>query len=252
MKAAQPQQLRHPAHRLYLLTLLLLGLTVLFGFIAVFVPWVMKDIAIGTRAWAYPFKTCLEDTFSKINQETCQDNDFIVGDIGTPLTGGNSTCKAFVLATIAFVFINVIGGVLVLLALAYILDQMWNRPVCLGVAAQILLVVVCIASFLAWIMFICYAEKTCAPNSIFPAKGYSYGFILYIFASAFNTGAVVTGFMGLSRLRAFRPEEADAAGMQPLAPGSPESPRSLASPYPQYPEYPEHHPMAAPTPLRAV
>lgn len=195
----------HPALPIYIFTMLLLGLTILLGFIAVFVPWVQKDIAVGTRAWAYPFKTCLQNTFSKVHMETCLDNDFIVGSEGAPLTQGNKTCKAFVLGTIAFVFISVIGGVLLLLLLLGVVLRMWSRPVCLAAFAQVCLILVCISAFIAWILFIFYAEKECVKNSIFPAKGYSYGFILYIFASALSLGSVVTGFLGLSKLRKYEP-----------------------------------------------
>jgi hypothetical protein len=193
----------HPSLHLFQLTFLLLALTVLFGFISVFVPWVMKDIGIGQRAWAYPFKTCIEETFSLVNKETCMDNDFIE-PTGVPLTGGHATCKAFILATIAFVFISVILGVVTLVVLAYVIYSLWSRPVAFAGLAQVCLIVVCVAANLSWIMFICYAEKTCAPNSIFPVQGYSYGFILYIFASAFAIGSVVTGFMALKRLKAYQ------------------------------------------------
>lgn len=187
----------HPAQLMYMITVLLLALTVLLGFISVFVPWVQKDIAIGTRAYAYPFKTCFVNTFSTVHEESCMDNDFIVGPKGAPVTQGNSTCESFILTTIAFVFISVIGGVVLLLLLFFVILRLWVRPLCLAGLAQVCLIVICIACFLAWIFGILYAENNCKSGSIFPVQGYSYGFILYWFASALSLGSVVTGFLGL-------------------------------------------------------
>jgi len=226
----------HPAHKLYLFTIVFLAITVLFGFIAVFVPWAMKDLAVGSRAWAYPFKTCVEDTFSWTNLETCQDNDFMSNGRGVGVTGGSATCQAFILATIAFVFISVLGGVLVLLSLIWLMDQMWTRPVCVATVAQGGLVLVCLACFVSWIMFICYAENTCAPNSIFPVRGYSYGFVLYIFATATSIGSVVTGHMGLKALKTFVPPKDS----------EPEEEHQGATPV--YPTYDPEVPFAQPTP----
>jgi hypothetical protein len=214
---------------MYLLTLILLGVMVLFGFISVFVPWVMKDLAVGTRAWAYPFKTCIEDTFSIVNAESCLDNDFIK-PTGVPLTGGSAQCKAFILTTIAFVFISVILGVVLLVALTGIIFTLWSRPVMAATVVQTGLVLVCLAAFLSWIMFICYAEKTCAPDSIFPVKGYSYGFILYIFGSTASLGAVVTGFLGLSKLKSFQPLSEEALDDEQLLPREEQLPQE----YPMY------------------
>lgn len=228
----------HPAHKAYLATMVLLGLTIILGFIAVFVPWVQKDIAVGQRANAYPFKTCIEETFSTVNKETCLDNDFM-SEGGAPLTGGNSTCRALILTTIAFVFISVIGAVLTFLSLIYVMDQIWSRLTCVASVAQIALVIICISCFAAWIVFICYAENTCAPNSIFPVQGYSYGFILYIFATATSLGAVVTGFMGIRAMKGFVPVKGEDEVEEP------ESPQLVQ--YPLMHDIDEAHPVM-PTP----
>lgn len=252
----------HPAHLFYLLTLILLGFMVLLGFIAVFVPWVMKDIGVGQRAWAYPFKTCIQDPFSKVHYTTCLDNDFIE-PTGVPLTGGDMQCKSFILATIAFVFISVIVGVLMLIALTVVILSLWSRPYVLGVVAQIGLVVVCVTAILSWVMFSCYAEKTCAPNSIFPVKGYSYGFILYVFASACSLGSVITGFMGLSKLKRFEPLAEARDDGEELLPAFQTAQQGYAQQsYVQYPAYspyandyattyynPPSQPQPLPTPL---
>jgi hypothetical protein len=79
-------------------------------------------------------------------------------------------------------------------------------------------------------MFICYAEKTCAPDSIFPVKGYSYGFILYIFGSTASLGAVVTGFLGLSKLKSFQPLSEEALDDEQLLPREEQLPQE----YPMY------------------
>lgn len=210
----------HPAQKALLVSIVALIATIVLGFIAVFVPWAMKDIKVGTRAWAYPFKTCLEDTYSKVNAESCMDNDFM-SEGGVPVTGGSATCKGFILATIAFVFISVIGGVLTLLCMLYVLDQLWRRPVCVAVVAQFSLVLICISCFLAWIMWICYAENTCMPNSFFPVQGYSYGFIIYIFATATSLVAVVAGFMAVKQLKGFVPvkdTDTDGGDVEPQSP----------------------------------
>lgn len=234
----------HPAQLMYLITFILLALTVLLGFIAVFVPWVQKDIGIGVRAYAYPFKTCLVQTFSPVNEQTCLDNDFIVGPKGAPVTQAVATCEAFVLTTIAFVFISVIGGVVLLVLLFFVILRLWSRPICLASVAQFCLIIICIACILAWIFFICYAEKTCKTGTIFPVQGYSYGFIIYIFATALSLGSVVTGFMGLKKLKRYQPlpqTEKDVEVDEQVAPfdGT-------------YPEYSPQGALTAPTPNAPV
>jgi hypothetical protein len=77
----------------YVLSMIFLGLAILLGFIAVFVPWAQKDIAVGSRAYAAPFKTCIANTFSTVNEQLCLDNDFIKKG-GAPLTQG-TVCAAY-------------------------------------------------------------------------------------------------------------------------------------------------------------
>jgi hypothetical protein len=177
-----------------MLAFLFVALIVIFGFISAFVPWAMKDLDVGVRAWAFPFKTCLRKTFSEINEETCMDNDWMVGAKGVPLTGGNAACKAYMLTVIAFVFLSVLVGALSLILMFIMLEFIWKRPV---VAARILvalLILVSIFSFLTWIFFVIYMQTTCAPGSIFPiSPGYTYGFILYLFNSIFSIIAVGFG-----------------------------------------------------------
>jgi hypothetical protein len=189
----------------YLVSIVFLVLAILLGFIAVFVPWAMKDLAVAQRAWAYPFKTCIEDTFSTVHLITCMDNDFIVAG-GAPLTQG-SVCAAYILTTIAFVFISVIGGVFLLLLMLWMGYRIFSgqRPVKTGVAVQIGLLVELATAVLAWIFYIIYATKTCVPNSIFPINSYSYGFVLYIFVTFCAAVALAAGFIGFSRLRKFQP-----------------------------------------------
>lgn len=196
----------HPAHNMYLITLLLLAGVVIFGFITVFIPWAVKDIGVGKRAWAYPFKTCIEETFSEVNQETCIDNDFIEPR-GVGLTAENEECKAYILATIAFVFISVLIGVVDLILLGYMLEHMAWIKIRVALVAQFLLILICIACFLTWIFFIVYAGMLCAAGSIFPVHGYSYGFIMYLFATAMSIGSVVTGFLGIHKLRRYKDME---------------------------------------------
>lgn len=172
----------------------------MFGFITVFIPWASKDIAVGQRAWAFPFKTCIEDTFSELNAETCLDNDFIE-PTGVPLTGASEECKAYILATIAFVFLSVLPGVLLLILLGYILEHLWWHPLYAAGFANIVLVFIWIACCLAWIFFCVYMEMVCAPNSIFPiSPGYSYGWIMYLFNTAFSFIAIITGLWGTKRI----------------------------------------------------
>lgn len=198
--------IHHPGYLWWVATFVLLALIVIFGFISVFVPWAMKDIAPGQRAWAFPFKTCVEDTFSDVNQETCLDNDFIEPN-GVKLTGDNHVCEGYILATIAWVFISVLLGVITLILIGYILEHLWWSPFKTALVVDFLLVIIFCATFLAWIMFVVYAGLTCAPDSIFPVHGYSYGFILYLFASAFAIGMMVTAYYGTIGIKRFRDME---------------------------------------------
>jgi len=195
----------HPAVMPYLLSIIFLVLAILLGFIAVFVPWAMKDLAVGSRAWAYPFKTCIANTFSTVHEITCLDNDFMAKG-GAPLTQG-TVCAAYILTTIAFVFISVIGGVFLLLLMLWMGYRLLagQRPVKTGVLVQIGLLLELVTAILAWIFYIIYATNTCKPNSIFPINSYSYGFVLYIFVTLCAAVALVAGFVGFSRLRNFQP-----------------------------------------------
>eukprot|EP00667_Euglena_gracilis_P008516 EG_transcript_8625 len=194
----------HPAMLMYQVTLALVGLTVLLGFIVVFVPIAQVDTAVGTRAFAYPFKTCFVNTFSTVNEQTCMDNDFIVGPKGSPLTGGNNTCKIYLLVAIGMAFVGVLGIAQTGLPLLLVLQRLWSRPIFLACLIQVVLVGVPAELTVAWAVFIVYSETTCAPNSIFPTHGYSYGFILLIFCTALSLGAAVTGFLGLMKLKKYQ------------------------------------------------
>lgn len=198
----------HPAHGMYLLSFIFLALTVIFGFITVFIPWAMKDIGVQQRAWAYPFKTCVEDTFSKVNQETCLDNDFIEPG-GAPITQSSKECKAYILATIAFVFLYVLPGVIALIFLGYVLEHLWWSPLKAAWIANGILLWVCLSTFLAWIMFIIYAEMECVPNSIFPVHGYSYGFVMTVFATGLSIIAVTAAFLGTFKIKKWKKEHED-------------------------------------------
>jgi hypothetical protein len=195
----------HPAVMTYVLSMIFLGLAILLGFIAVFVPWAQKDIAVGSRAYAAPFKTCIANTFSTVNEQLCLDNDFIKKG-GAPLTQG-TVCAAYVLTAIAFVFISVIGGVFLLLLMLWMGYRLLNdqRPVKTAVAVQIGLLLELVTAILAWIFWLVYATNTCKPNSIFPINSYSYGFVLYIFVTLCAAVAFAAGFIGFLQLRRFQP-----------------------------------------------
>lgn len=199
----------HPAHNLYLVAIVCTALVVVMGFTTVFIPWAVKDIAVGTRAWAFPFKTCLEDTFSAVNAETCEDNDFIQ-PTGVPLTGNSAKCKAYILATIAFVFLSVLPAVILLIILGYILEHLWWHPKVWALVANIILAFVCISCFLAWGFFIVYMQATCAPNSIFPVSpGYSYGWIMYLFLSPVSVVGFIAGLLGSRTIHQYQRKQAE-------------------------------------------
>lgn len=192
---------KSPSMKPYLVSIVFLILVILQGFTAAFVPWAMKDLAISSRAWAYPFKTCIQDTFSTVHLITCLDNDFFaVG--GAPLTQG-SICAAWILTTIAFVFISVICGVLLLILMVWMANRILagQRPVKTAVAVQFGLLFEVITSILAWVFYIIYATALCVPNSIFPVSSYSYGFVLYIFVTFCAIVAFLAGFKGFFQLR---------------------------------------------------
>lgn len=126
---------KHPAEFWYLITIVLLVIIVVLGFLAAFVPWAMVDIAVGNRAWAYPFKTCFSNTFSPVHEQTCMDNDFFAGSngkYGAPVTGGNSFCESTVLTVIAFVFVSVIGAALTAIASGILILLLWTQAGCFG------------------------------------------------------------------------------------------------------------------------
>jgi hypothetical protein len=161
----------------------------------------MKELAVATRAWAAPFKTCVMNTFSSVHLANCLDNDFIVAG-GAPLTQG-SKCVAYVLTVIAFVFISVIGGVFLLLALLWLIYRTHNgrRPMAHAFLVQIGLLLEFLTSIVAWAMWIVYTTTVCVPNSIFPINSFSYGFICYVFVTLCALIALVFGFIGMHRLK---------------------------------------------------
>lgn len=193
----------HPAHKFFVIALLFTGLATLFGFITLFVPWAEKDIAVGTRAYAALFRTTVVSTFSQINEEQVIDNDFIKAAAGAaPLTGGDSQCKALILNTIAFVFMYFILGMFLMLLLAWIILSLWRYPFMPALAALCLVIFVCIFTIIAWATWIGYAERTCLANSVyFPMKGYSYGFIMTVFATFFALVATLATALGIKKIQ---------------------------------------------------
>lgn len=213
-------------------------LSCLFGFITVFVPWAQKDIGVGTRAWAAPFRTTIEDTFSKINSETVVDNDFINRNPGAaPLTGGDTLCHNLIIATIAFVFGYVISGLIVLLFMIWILLKLWSNPDKLAAVVLCLLFFVWCFTVISWSLWLGYAERTCLANSpIFPVKSYSYGFIMTVFSTAFIIVAMFAWFKAFKAIKNFK------KGVFKLKKG-----QVMAEAVPM-PVYPTMLPMAAPSP----
>ena len=195
---------KHPAEKWYFITIVLLVLIVMLGFTAAFVPWAMVDISVGTRVWAYPFKSCFSDTFSPVHQQTCMDNDFFAGSngpFGAPITQGNSFCESVVLTVIGFVIITVLGAALTCIACGIIVLRLWSRPIIFASFILVALVLILFSALLAWILWIFFAEYTCQPNSIFPLHGYSYGWICFIFVSVLSMASIFTGTMGFLRIK---------------------------------------------------
>eukprot|EP00667_Euglena_gracilis_P009618 EG_transcript_9777 len=243
---------KHPAELWYFITIVLLVIIVMLGFLAAFVPWAMVDISVGTRVWAYPFKSCFSDTFSPVHQQTCMDNDFFAGSngkFGAPVTQGNSFCESVVLTVIAFVLTSVLGAALTCIACGILVLLLWSRPIILAAFIQVALVLILFTALLAWILWIFFAEYTCAPNSIFPIHGYSYGWICYIFVSLVSMASIFTGTMGFLRIKqqdrdhVQLPNDKDLPELDgyPLEPDYPVASFVSPTPLPQTPVEPYLH-----------
>eukprot|EP00668_Euglena_longa_P001958 GGOE01002285.1.p1 GENE.GGOE01002285.1~~GGOE01002285.1.p1 ORF type:complete len:275 (-),score=37.78 GGOE01002285.1:261-1049(-) len=197
-KAVEVRQARerHPAEIWYLITIALLVIVVVLGLIAAFVPWVMADIGVGSRAWAYPFKTCFSKTFSPVHEQNCMDNDFFAGSngkYGAPVTQGDSLCESLVLTVIGCVISSVLGALLTLVAIIFLIFRLWSRPMLFASIIEFCIILILPICLLAWILWIFFAERTCQPNSIFPVRGYSYGWICYLFVSVVSMVSIYTG-----------------------------------------------------------
>jgi hypothetical protein len=191
----------HPAKKPLLASIVFLLLAVLLGFITVFVPWSYKDTTTTTRVWAYPFQNCAEDLASvrpTEHQVTCQDNDF---SHPASVSGGNEKCRGFIIATIVNVFIYVIIGIFTLIFLALTLKSVWGKAMPFAALSVLGLLICCGASIAAWACWIVYAEEVCTTSALFPLQGYSYGFIMTIFASVCDLLALVAGLLALLKIK---------------------------------------------------
>jgi|UniRef100_A0A7S4CWL8 hypothetical protein len=240
----------HPAKKLLTLALALLGLSVLLGFISVFVPWSQRDFnstASRLTAWFYPFKWCVENKLSSLHYMQCEDEDFggwttsAITGFSVPLAG-NLKCRGFFIATVVFVFIHVIIGVFALIFLAACLAKLWTKlakP--LALLAAILTFISFAGSLCSWAMFIVYAEEKCSSDTVngvnvYPLQGYSYGFILEIFATALALGAMLLACLGLTKVLKHKPHT-PAYPMQAAAyPAAAYMPQYM-EPYPAMPPY---------------
>eukprot|EP00668_Euglena_longa_P011159 GGOE01013541.1.p1 GENE.GGOE01013541.1~~GGOE01013541.1.p1 ORF type:complete len:271 (-),score=29.73 GGOE01013541.1:570-1349(-) len=204
---------RHPAEIWYYITIVLLVFVVVMGLIAAFVPWAMADISVGTRAWAYPFKTCFSSTFSPVHAQTCEDNDFFAGSsgpFGAPVTQGDSLCESLVLTVIGCVISSILAALLTLIAIFFLVHRLWSRPMLFASIIEFCVILILFLCLLAWILWIFFAERTCKPNSIFPIHGYSYGWIIYLFVSVISMASIFTStmaFLKVKNLVVYLPED---------------------------------------------
>jgi hypothetical protein len=229
----------HPAKKLLLISILCLFLAVLLGFITVFVPWSRKDTNATTRVWAYPFQNCAEDLASvrpTANQVTCQDNDF---SDAASVSGGNEKCRGFIIATIVNVFIYVLIGIFTLIFLGLALKSLWGKALPFAALGVLGLLICCGGAIAAWACWIVYAEEVCTVSALFPVQGYSYGFIMTIFASVLDLIALVAAILATLKIKKGAIKDHQVYATPAYIPAQP----YVAAPayptsYPQVPAYP--------------
>ena len=113
------------------------------------------------------------------------------------------------------VFIYVLIGIFTLIFLALALKSPWDKAMPFA-ALGVLGLVICwggaIAALACWIV---YAEETCGTSALLPLRGYSYGFILTIFASVLDLSALVAAILAVLKIK----KEAlkDHQGLAPLS-----------------------------------
>lgn len=229
------------AKTLLTVALAALGLSVLLGFISVFVPWSQREFKDPghLRAFFYPFKFCVQNANSDLHNTVCEDEDFSGNRVGgiVPFsvpTSSNDKCRGYFIATVVFVFIHVIVGVFALLALAAAIAKM-AKP--LIAVAACLAFISFVGALLAWSMFIVYAEERCGSNQVlgqdvFPLRGYSYGWILEIFATVLGLAALLAICLGLKTAGQEKATEVVYPGYEAY---------SGYEGYPAYPAYPAQY-----------
>jgi hypothetical protein len=238
--AAGPVGVKHPAKKFFTLAALMSLLAFIMSLIAIFVPWSWKDTAVFERTNVGLWKNCIEYTNNPLNAYRCFDND--VDQVGS-VSGGDMKCRGYFVATQVFTVAGCVFAFLALLTAAMILGKLWSKPLALAayVAMNAFLAFSCI--LVAFLMWIVYAEQNCQPgNTLFPLRGYSWGWILMVCATFFAFLAMLLAYLGLYKTMLFKPfiphEEPPMYPVMMEAPVYPMEVAPVPSPYLEPVAYP--------------
>jgi len=254
--AAGPVGVKHPAKKFFTLVALMALIAFIMSLIAIFVPWSWKNTGVWQRTFVGLWRNCDVWTNSPLNAYTCRTND--IDQIGS-ISGGNKKCRGYIVATQVFTVGGVVFSFLALVLAALIIGKLWSKPVALAfyVAMMAFLAFSCI--LVAFLMWIVYAEQNCQPGStMFPLKGYSWGWILMVTATFFSFLAMLLAYLGLYSIMSFKPfiphEEPPMYPVQMEAPVYQEIIAPIPSPYMEpvmYPTIPAPYAAAYPAPVMA-
>ncbi len=201
--AAGPVGVKHPAKMLYTLAALMALLGFILSLISIFVPWSWKDTAVNERTYINLWQNCVEKTNSPLNEYRCEDND--VDQVGS-VAGGDMKCRGYFVATQVFTIAGCVFAFLALLFAALIMGKLWSKPTALALytaAMAFLAFSCCLVAFLMWIV---YAEQNCQPgNTLFPVRGYSWGWITMVCATFFTFLAMLLAYLALYKIMSFKP-----------------------------------------------
>jgi hypothetical protein len=246
--AGGPVGVKHPAKKLFLISAICSLLAWTLSLIAIFVPWSWKDTNVYRRTWINLWQNCVEEVENPLNAYTCQDND--IDQVGS-VAGGSMKCRGYFAATQVFIVAGCVFAFLALVFAFLILGKLWSKPVALAFYVCTLAFFAFSCIMISFLMWIVYAEENCQPgNTLFPVKGYSYGWICAVVATFFAFLAMLLAYLGLFKILSFKPfiphEE------PPMYPVAAEAPVYL-EPQPYYePVAYEYPPVVAPSLAPAV
>jgi len=231
--AAGPVGVKHPARTLFLLAAILGFFAFILNLIAVFVPWSWKDIAVYNRWWVSLWQNCIEVTNAWLHDTTCFRND--INQVGS-VAGGSMKCRGYFVNTQVSTLVALSYGFLGFALAALILGKLWSKPILLALYVSSSFFASFTSSLVAFLMWVVYAEQYCQPNNtLFPLKGYSWGWICMIVATFLYFLAMLLAYLGLLKIFTFKPfipyEEPPTYPVAEAAPVYVEQPYYVEAPY---------------------